>query len=155
MLPFHVPPYRKFEEISPPKLNEFVNMTDGNYTSDRFIHMEYVFLKALAFKMAAPTAHQFLHLFLSMHPVCAVTENLAMVSLTIYAHFFFHVYIHILFWFNVFYIALPLVCSRVKPAGNGSVPTVHAICGGSCSLHSGYVHCKQNSLGTFIQALLL
>lgn len=105
MLPFHVPPYRKFEEIFPPELNEFVYMTDSTYTSEQLIHMEYVFLKALAFKMAAPTAHQFLHLFLSMHPVCAVTENLAMVSnasnsdvsLTIYAHFFFHVYIHILF----------------------------------------------------------
>lgn len=104
-LKIHVSPYRKFEEIFPPQLNEFVYMTDGTYASEQLVHMEYVFLKALAFKMAAPTMHQFLHLFLSVHPVCVITESLAMVSnarnsdvgQTIYAHFFFHVYIHILF----------------------------------------------------------
>lgn len=80
ILPFHVSPHRKFEEIFPPELNDFVYLTDGTYTREQLVHMEYVFLKALAFKMAAPTAHQFLHLFLSVHPVCVVTESLAMVS---------------------------------------------------------------------------
>lgn len=95
--------FRKFEEIFLPELKEFVYLTDGTYTSEQLVHMEYVFLKALAFKMAAPTAHQFLHLFLSVQPVCVVTESLAMVSntsnsdvgQTMYAHFFFHVYIRV------------------------------------------------------------
>lgn len=42
--------------------------------------MEYIFLKVLAFKMAAPTTNQFLCLFMSIHSVCAVTESLALVS---------------------------------------------------------------------------
>lgn len=44
-----------------------------------------------------------------------------------------------------------LVCSRVKPAGNGSIPTIHPICSGSCSLQLCYIHCKQISLGMFVQ----
>lgn len=71
---------RKYEEIDPPELNEFVYTTDGTYTRKQLVHMEHIFLKVLAFKMAAPTTNQFLYLFMSMHSVCAVTENLALVS---------------------------------------------------------------------------
>lgn len=64
----------------PPTLNEFVYTTDSAYTKKQLISMEHVFLKVLAFNMAAPTPNQFLHLFMSIHSVCANTENLARVS---------------------------------------------------------------------------
>lgn len=72
-------PFRKYEEIFPPELNEFVYITDGTYTNKQLVRMEHVFLKVLAFKMAAPTTNQFLRLFMSLHSVCANTENLALV----------------------------------------------------------------------------
>ncbi|XP_076606920.1 cyclin-A1 [Chaetodon auriga] len=68
----------KYEEIFPPELNEFVYSTDSTYTKKQLIRMEHAFLRVLAFKMAAPTTNQFLHLFMSVHCVCATTENLAL-----------------------------------------------------------------------------
>uniref|UniRef100_A0A8C4EAG5 G2/mitotic-specific cyclin-B2 n=1 Tax=Dicentrarchus labrax TaxID=13489 RepID=A0A8C4EAG5_DICLA len=68
----------KYEEIFPPELNEFVYTTDSTYTKKQLIRMENVFLKVLAFKMAAPTANQFLRLFISIHSVCTITENIAL-----------------------------------------------------------------------------
>ncbi|XP_034462748.1 cyclin-A1 [Hippoglossus hippoglossus] len=68
----------KYEEIYPPKLNDFVYITDSTYTKGQLIRMEHFVFKVLAFKMAAPTMNQFLRLFMSIHPVCANTENLAL-----------------------------------------------------------------------------
>ncbi|CAJ1063838.1 cyclin-A1 isoform X3 [Xyrichtys novacula] len=68
----------KYEEISPPELSEFVYTTDSTYTQTQLIHMERVFLRVLAFRMAAPTVNQFLRLYMSIQPVCPITENLAM-----------------------------------------------------------------------------
>ncbi|XP_044079249.1 cyclin-A1 isoform X2 [Siniperca chuatsi] len=68
----------KYEEIFPPELNEFVYITDSTYTKKQLVRMEHVFLRVLAFKMAAPTINQFLRLFMSIHSVCANTENLAL-----------------------------------------------------------------------------
>ncbi|XP_050934652.1 cyclin-A1 isoform X2 [Lates calcarifer] len=68
----------KYEEIFPPELNEFVYITDSTYTKKQLVRMEHVFLRALAFKMAAPTTNQFLRLFMSVHSVCANTESLAL-----------------------------------------------------------------------------
>ena len=72
-------PCRKYEEIFPPELNEFVYTTDNTYTKKQLVRMEHVFLRVLAFKMAAPTTNQFLRLFMSIHSVCPYTENLALV----------------------------------------------------------------------------
>lgn len=74
-------PCRKYEEILPPELNEFVYTTDSTYTKKQLIRMEHLFLKVLAFEMAAPTIHQFLHLFMSVQSVCPVTKNLALVRM--------------------------------------------------------------------------
>lgn len=79
-MPPDLSPCRKYEDIHPPGMNEFVYTTDSTYTKKQLVHMEHVFLKVLAFKMTAPTTSQFLHLFMSMHSVCAVTEYLALVS---------------------------------------------------------------------------
>uniref|UniRef100_A0A3B4YNJ5 G2/mitotic-specific cyclin-B2 n=1 Tax=Seriola lalandi dorsalis TaxID=1841481 RepID=A0A3B4YNJ5_SERLL len=68
----------KYEEIFPPELNDFVYITDSTYTKKQLVRMEHVFLRVLAFKMAAPTTNQFLRLFMSIHSVCATTENLAL-----------------------------------------------------------------------------
>uniref|UniRef100_A0A8C2ZY80 G2/mitotic-specific cyclin-B2 n=1 Tax=Cyclopterus lumpus TaxID=8103 RepID=A0A8C2ZY80_CYCLU len=68
----------KYEEIFPPELNEFVYTTDNTYTKKQLVRMEHVFLRVLAFKMVAPTTNQFLRLFMSIHSVCAYTENLAL-----------------------------------------------------------------------------
>ncbi|XP_040006597.1 cyclin-A1 isoform X2 [Xiphias gladius] len=68
----------KYEEIFPPELNDFVYITDSTYTKKQLVRMEHVFLRVLAFKMAAPTTNQFLRLFMSIHSVCANTENLAL-----------------------------------------------------------------------------
>ncbi|XP_068572615.1 cyclin-A1 [Cebidichthys violaceus] len=68
----------KYEEIFPPELNEFVYTTDNTYTKKQLVQMEDVFLRVLAFKMAAPTTNQFLRLFMSIHSVCANTKNLAL-----------------------------------------------------------------------------
>lgn len=73
---------RKYEEISPPELSEFVYTTDSTYTKKQLIRMEHVFLQVLAFKMAGPTINQFLRLFMTIQPVCPTTENLALVSKT-------------------------------------------------------------------------
>ncbi|XP_033954148.2 cyclin-A1 [Pseudochaenichthys georgianus] len=67
----------KYEEICPPELNEFVYTTDSTYTKKQLVRMEHVFLKVLSFRMAVPTINQFLRLFMSVHPVCTITENLA------------------------------------------------------------------------------
>ncbi|XP_042355284.1 cyclin-A1 [Plectropomus leopardus] len=68
----------KYEEIFPPELNEFVYTTDSTYTKKQLVRMEHVLLKVLSFEMAAPTTNQFLRLFMSIHSVCANTENLAL-----------------------------------------------------------------------------
>lgn len=73
-------PCRKYEEVVPPELNEFTYITDNTYTKKQLLYMEYIFLKVLAFKMAAPTTNRFLCLFMSIHSVCAITESLALVS---------------------------------------------------------------------------
>nr|XP_020476063.1 cyclin-A1 isoform X2 [Monopterus albus] len=68
----------KYEEIFPPELNEFVYITDSTYTKKQLVRMEHAVLRVLAFKLAAPTTNQFLHLFMSIHSVCVTTENLAL-----------------------------------------------------------------------------
>ncbi|XP_068600393.1 cyclin-A1 [Brachionichthys hirsutus] len=68
----------KHGEISPPELSDFVYVTDGTYTKEQLLRMEHIFLKVLAFELLAPTSDQFLHLFTSIHKVCAITKNLAL-----------------------------------------------------------------------------
>ncbi|XP_072230919.1 cyclin-A1 isoform X2 [Leuresthes tenuis] len=68
----------KYEEIFPPELNEFVYITDSTYTKKQLLRMEDVYLRVLAFNVAAPTTNQFLRLFMTIHSVSANTESLAM-----------------------------------------------------------------------------
>lgn len=50
----------KFEEIDPPKVNEFVYITDNTYTKNEILSMECTVLVALNFEIAAPTPAHFL-----------------------------------------------------------------------------------------------
>lgn len=153
-------PCRKYEEIRPPELKDFVYITDCTYTKKQVLQMEHFFLGVLAFDMAAPTINQFLRLFMSIHSVCANTENLAMVrninpNVSQTFRFMPTAPLKIQFsisletYFDFFFSFLPLVCSRVKPAGNSTIPTILPISGCSCSLLLSLLHRKQFALGKF------
>ena len=55
---------RKYEEIYPPEVGEFVYITDETYTKDQVIRMETLILKVLSFDIAVPTANIFAQRFL-------------------------------------------------------------------------------------------
>jgi len=50
----------KFEEINPPKLREFVYITDNTYTKNDILSMECIVLVALNFEITAPTPAHFM-----------------------------------------------------------------------------------------------
>ncbi|CAG00426.1 unnamed protein product, partial [Tetraodon nigroviridis] len=70
--------FRKYEEINPPELDDFVYTTDNTYTRSQLMHMELLILKALGYRLAAPTSSQFLSLFTAIQSACPLTHNLAM-----------------------------------------------------------------------------
>lgn len=53
----------KFEEISPPSVNDFVYISDSSYTVKQILNMERIMLKALTFDLCVPTATAFLNTF--------------------------------------------------------------------------------------------
>lgn len=71
---------RKFEEIYPPEVAEFVYITDDTYTKKQVLRMEHLVLKVLSFDLAAPTINQFLTQYFLHQSVNKCVENLAMVS---------------------------------------------------------------------------
>lgn len=70
---------RKYEEIYPPEVDEFVYITDDTYTKRQLLRMEHLLLKVLAFDLTVPTTNQFLLQYLRRQGVCIRTENLAKV----------------------------------------------------------------------------
>ncbi|XP_076728596.1 cyclin-A1 isoform X1 [Callospermophilus lateralis] len=68
---------RKYEEIYPPEVDEFVYITDDTYTKRQLLRMEHLLLKVLAFDLTVPTTNQFLLQYLRRQGVCVRTENLA------------------------------------------------------------------------------
>lgn len=71
---------RKFEEIYPPEVAEFVYITDDTYTKKQVLRMEHMVLKVLSFDLASPTIYQFLTQYFLNQSVSKQVENLAMVS---------------------------------------------------------------------------
>ncbi|KAF5740639.1 putative cyclin A [Tripterygium wilfordii] len=53
----------KYEEISPPSVEEFCYITDNTYTKDEVVKMEADILKSLKFEMGNPTIKTFLRKF--------------------------------------------------------------------------------------------
>ena len=52
--------YRKYEEIYPPDVSEFVYITDDTYTKKQVLKMEQLILKVLGFDVSNPTTVIFL-----------------------------------------------------------------------------------------------
>lgn len=72
----------KYEEISPPDVNEFVYITDDTYDKKQVLRMEHLLLKVLDFRMNAPTTNCFLTHYLRFLKMTglvgsAKAENLA------------------------------------------------------------------------------
>jgi len=55
----------KFEEIEPPRIQDFVYITDNAYSKEDIISMECTLLATLGFKIVAPTPAHLLHRFLT------------------------------------------------------------------------------------------
>ena len=70
---------RKFEEIYPPDVGEFVYITDDTYTKKQVLRMEHLILKVLNFDVAVPTSNQFLKRFLKAAEADSKTEFLSQV----------------------------------------------------------------------------
>jgi len=75
----------KFEEIHPPAIKEFEYITDKAYSRDEILKMEIIILKALQFKICAPTAVLFLEKFQSVNGCseshCSLSQYLLELSL--------------------------------------------------------------------------
>ncbi|XP_040073235.1 G2/mitotic-specific cyclin-A-like [Ixodes scapularis] len=67
----------KFEEIYPPKVSEFVFITDDTYTKQQVLRMEQLVLKVLSFDMAAPTIYCFLLRFAEVGKAPDTIKHLA------------------------------------------------------------------------------
>ena len=81
--------HRKFEEIYPPDVGEFVFITDDTYTTKQVLRMEHLILKALNFNVAVPTSNQFLKRYLRAAKADKKAEFLAQVRVLFYASFLF------------------------------------------------------------------
>jgi len=51
----------KFEEIDPPRVKDFVYITDSSYTKEDILTLECTMLAAIGFNIVVPTATHFLH----------------------------------------------------------------------------------------------
>lgn len=56
----------KYEEIMPPSVNEFVNITDNSYNRDQILAFENRILSVLEFEVTVPTTFRFIERFASM-----------------------------------------------------------------------------------------
>ena len=73
--------YRKYEEIYPPDVGEFVYITDDTYTKKQVLRMEHLILKVLNFDVAVPTSVDFLKRYLKSADADKKTEYLAFVRM--------------------------------------------------------------------------
>ncbi|GMY28759.1 putative cyclin-A3-1 isoform X1 [Fagus crenata] len=74
----------KYEEILPPELSDFCDITDNTYTKDEVIKMEADILKLLKFEMGNPTVKTFLIRFTSVAQMTYKTPNLQLEFLGYY-----------------------------------------------------------------------
>lgn len=135
-------PRRKYEEIDPPDLEEFVYTTAGTYSRRQLGRMEQLILNALRFRMTAPTINQFLSLFMAIQSVCPLTQNLAMVSRTRRRR------ADVLTLWDSFCL-LP-VPGRAEPAGGGGDAALPALPPGRRRLQPGVLHRQQAPLGASV-----
>lgn len=55
--------FRKYEEIYPQDISEFVYITDDTYSKQQVLRMEKLLLKVLSFDLNCPTSYCFINLF--------------------------------------------------------------------------------------------
>lgn len=67
----------KFEEIYPPKVEEFAYITDGTCTEEQVVRMEEEVLKVLSFDMASPTINYFVQCYAQVDEAPAKVRDLA------------------------------------------------------------------------------
>lgn len=61
--------YRKYEEIYPPEVKDFVYITDQTYSKSQVLRMEQLILKALTFDLALPTGFTFLTAYSTINSI--------------------------------------------------------------------------------------
>lgn len=114
--------YRKYEEIYPPDVNEFIYITDHTYTRLQVFRMEQLLLKVLAFDLSIPTVYTFLSSYATITKMSDQCKFLAMVNERLW---FFDSNTHtndtlaIFFHFSVFV--------RAVTTGSRSVSTIFAV----------------------------
>lgn len=72
--------FRKYEEIYPPEVGEFVYITDDTYTKKQVIRMEHLILKVLSFDLSVPTPLSFIKVMSVATSMSDKVTYLAMVS---------------------------------------------------------------------------
>lgn len=71
---------RKYEEIYPPEVGEFVYITDDTYSKTQVIKMENLILRVLSFDLTVPTHFTFLTEYCISNNLSDKIKFLAMVS---------------------------------------------------------------------------
>lgn len=72
--------FRKYEEIYPPDVGEFVYITDDTYTKKQVLRMEHLILRVLSFDLTVPTPLAFLRDYCISNNLSEKILFLAMVS---------------------------------------------------------------------------
>lgn len=71
---------RKYEEIYPPDVAEFVFITDDTYNKAQVLRMEQIILKILAFDLCTPTAYVFINTYAVLMDIPDKVKFLTLVS---------------------------------------------------------------------------
>lgn len=71
---------RKYEEIYPPDVGEFVYITDHTYSKKQVLRMEQLILKVLTFDLFVPTTATFVSLYVTMNQMEERIKYLATVN---------------------------------------------------------------------------
>ncbi|KAM7280825.1 hypothetical protein ACFE04_007959 [Oxalis oulophora] len=74
----------KYEEITPPSIEDFCYITDNTYTKDQVVNMEADILKSMAFEVGSPTIKTFLRRFTRVAQEDYKTSNLQLEFLAYY-----------------------------------------------------------------------
>lgn len=79
---------RKYEEIMPPAIEEFVYITDDTYNKRQVLRMEHLILKVLGFDLSVPTPLTFITAMCVTNKLTDQTMFLAMVCIISYIYRF-------------------------------------------------------------------
>ena len=69
---------RKYEEITPPKVDDFCYITDNTFSKQDVVKMEADILLALQFEMGRPTVNSFIRLDCVMKPCLLLIKRIGL-----------------------------------------------------------------------------